>query len=115
MSTARRISRPAAPPAEGGACLADRVAAEARQLRARGDDLARFMADELDRLAQLCAFTGATTPAEHRDRMTALEEGRDEDQIARAYAEGYTRGRHDGRDLAFDEVLMVLKRSAGIR
>jgi hypothetical protein len=112
VSTARTTqARPVTPPAEGGASLADRIAAEARQLRARPDAVARLCADELDRLAQLVTFTGAATPGEYRDRLTALEESRDEDQIRRAYAHGYDAGRRDGRDLGIQECISVIKRS----
>jgi hypothetical protein len=115
VSTAPRISPPAAPPERGGNPLADRVAALAQALRARSDDLGAFCADELDRLAQLVTFTGAVTPRQHRDRMAAMEEGRDHQLEVTAYAAGYDHGRREGRDLAFDEITLVLKRSAGIR
>jgi len=85
------------------------------QLPGLDADLAALIADDLDRLAQLIAFTGATTPREHRERMAAMEESRDADLEARAYAEGYDRGRREGRDLAFQEITLVLRRSAGIR
>ena len=79
------------------------------------DPVHLLIADELDRIAQVARFAGATTPAEFAGRRSALEEGRDDDLVTRAYAEGYEAGRRDGRNLAFDEITLVLKRSAGIR
>lgn len=128
MSTAPRTTRPktrpAAPPAEGGASLADRVAREAEHYRraalAGGSptldrDTAVTVADALERLAQLVALARASTAQEFADRFDALESDRDETHERAAYAAGYDHGRRDGRDLAFDEITTVLKRSAGIR
>ena len=84
-------------------------------LRARGDDLARFLADELDRVAQLVRFTHARTPAEHRDRLEAWDREITDERERTAYARGYDQGRRDGRHLAFDEITTVLRRSAGLR
>ena len=55
-----------APIAGGAPSLADRVAAEADRFRRSGSPLAGFLADQLERLAQLVAFTGATDPAGFR-------------------------------------------------
>jgi hypothetical protein len=112
VSTAHTNGRPAAPPAEGGASLADVIAAEAQAIRARRDPVASLMADELDRLAQLVTFTGATTPGDYRARLAVLEESRDEDQIRRAYAQGFDHGFQDGRDKGLQEAILVIKTSA---
>lgn len=120
---ARHSDRRAAPPAEGGAPLADRVAAEAQHYRrvavAGGmptldRDTAATVADALERLAQLVALAGAATAEEFADRFAAMEGDRDDAHERDAYARGYDHGRRDGRDLAFDEITAVLKRSAGI-
>ena len=124
MSTARRTTQPAAPPAEGGASLADRIAAEAqhyRRVAAAGGiptldrDTAATVADALERLAQIVALARASTAEEFADRFEAMDADRDEDHERRAYAAGYDHGRREGRDLAFSEITTVLKRSAGIR
>jgi hypothetical protein len=124
MSTARTATaRPAAPPAEGGASLADRVAAEAqhyRRIAVAGGmptldrDTAATVADALERLSQLVALARATTAEEFADRFAVLETDRDETHERAAYAEGYDHGRREGRDLAFAEITTVLRRSAGI-
>ena len=108
-------TRPAAPPAEGGLSFAEAIEHEAGAFRSRGTDLGRFLADELERVAQLVRFTRGASPAEHRDRLEAWDRDNAEDHARRAYAAGYDHGRREGRDLAFAEITTVLKRSAGIR
>src|SRR5690242_20085577 len=49
--------------------LAEFVDDEARAYRAQGAAEAAFIAEHLERLAQLVRWTGATTPEEHTDRM----------------------------------------------
>lgn len=126
MSTRTAKARTATPPVQGGNPLADRLGEMAREYRATGHRLARdlpgfdlelsgMIADEIDRLAQLVRFTGAATPAEHRERLEVMDRDRDEDIIRRAYADGYDHGRREGRDLAFAEITVVLKRSVGLR
>ena len=122
MSTpARRNGRPGpSPQGDGASAPADHAPAslveaiehEARALRSIGDEVHHLMADELDRLAQLVRWTGATTAVEHRDRLLALDENRDADLAAREWHEGYRAGRRDGRNLAFDEISLVLRRRA---
>jgi hypothetical protein len=124
MSTARTAAaRPAAPPAEGGIPLADRVAAEAqhyRRIAVAGGmptldrDTAATVADALERLSQLVSLTRAATAEEYADRFAVLETDRDETHERAAYAQGYDHGRREGRDLAFEEIKVVLKRYAGI-
>jgi hypothetical protein len=81
---------PAPAPVAGGApTLADQVAAEAARLRRIGSPLAVFIADQLDRLAQLVAFTGARTSQDFADRIEAHE--------CALLAAEYDRGFNDGR------------------
>lgn len=116
--------RAAPPPPRGGAPLADRVAAEAQHYRrvavAGGmptldRDTAATVADALERLAQLVALARASTAQEFADRFAAMEDDRDQTHERHAYAQGYDHGRREGRDLAFQEITTVLRRSAGIR
>ena len=73
--------------------LAEMIGVEARRFRARrpAAPAVALIADWLDRLAQLVAFTGAETVAEFRDRFEALER----DQIASEYDRGFDDGRRD--------------------
>ena len=64
------------------------VAATANHLRALGHPAARFCAAQLDRAAQLLAFTGAASEEEHDDRMAANEAALADEHFARGYAEG---------------------------
>jgi hypothetical protein len=87
---ALRRGGPAPAPIAGGApTLADQVAAEAARLRRIGSPLAVFIADQLDRLAQLVAFTGARTSQDFADRLEAHE--------CALLAAEYDRGFSDGR------------------
>jgi hypothetical protein len=61
---------------------------EARAYRDRGDVLGRFLADHLDRLAQLVRWTGALTPEQHEDRMEIW----DDEIRAKWFDRGYEAG-----------------------
>ena len=78
-----------APIAGGAPALADQVAAEAARLRRIGSPLAVFIADQLERLAQVVAFTGARTSQDFADRLEAHE--------CALLAAEYDRGFSDGR------------------
>ena len=65
----------------------------------------------MERLAQLVRWTGAATPEVHEDRMQIWEDDLRQQWEDRGYEAGYAAGRREGRRLAFDEVLLVLKRS----
>jgi hypothetical protein len=54
--------------------LAEFVGREARGYRDRGTPEDHLVAETLERLAQLIAWTGAATPQEHRDRMEVWDE-----------------------------------------
>jgi hypothetical protein len=78
-----------APIAGGAPSLADRVAAEADRFRRSGSPLAGFLADQLDRLAQVVAFTGAQSPQDFADRLDVHER----DLLASEYDRGFADGR----------------------
>jgi hypothetical protein len=68
---------------------------EARSYRARGTPEAAFIAEHLERLAQLIKWTGATTPAEHEARMDVWDESVREQWYERGMAEARAlMGRH---------------------
>jgi hypothetical protein len=79
--------------------LADIVADEARAYRDRADSIGSFIADHLDRLAQLVRWTHATTPEDHDDRMEVW----DTEISARTYDRGY----EDGLDAARREFGLI--------
>ena len=78
-----------APIAGGAPSLADRVAAEADRFRRSGSPLAGFLADQLERLAQVIAFTGAQSPQDFVDRLDVHER----DLLASEYDRGFADGR----------------------
>jgi hypothetical protein len=68
--------------------LLNYVKAEAIRHRERGGDHARFIADELERIAQLIIFTAAETPEQYTDRVEANEAAVKEEHFERGYQEG---------------------------
>jgi hypothetical protein len=68
--------------------LLNHVKAEAIRLRERGGSHAAFVADQLERVAQLIVFTGAETPEQYDDRVFANEEAVAEQHFERGYQEG---------------------------
>jgi hypothetical protein len=78
-----------APIAGGAPSLADLVTAEADRLCRSPSPIAGFLADQLERVAQLVRWTGATTPEEHEARLEVWEES------AREHA--YEMGRQAGQ------------------
>jgi hypothetical protein len=56
------------------------------------DEFGAFIAEHLERLAQLVRWTGATTPADHNDRMEVWD-----DEISTRH---YDRGYEDGLEAA---------------
>jgi hypothetical protein len=86
-------SHPATVPSNGEPqTLPEKIDDEARAYRDRGDSLARFLADHLERLAQLVRWTRANTPEDHDARMEVW----DSEISARTYDRGY----EDGLDAA---------------
>jgi hypothetical protein len=68
--------------------LLNHVQAEAIRLRGRGGPHAAFVAAQLERVAQLIAFTGAETPEQFEDRIFANEQEVQEAAFERGYQEG---------------------------
>jgi hypothetical protein len=91
--------------------LAELVDHEALGYRAWGTPEGDFLARQMERLAQLIRWTGAATPEVHEDRMQVWDDDLRQQWEDRGYEAGYAAGRREGRRLAFDEVLLVLKRS----
>jgi hypothetical protein len=74
--------------AGGAPSLVDLVAAEADRLRRSASPIAGFLADQLERVAQLVAFTGAQSPQAFADRIEIHER----DLLAREYDRGFSDG-----------------------
>jgi len=82
-------SSPAMLPANGQPLtLAEQVDHESLAFRMRGDSIGQFIADHLDRLAQLVRWTDASTPEDHDSRMEVW----DGEISARTYDRGYEDG-----------------------
>ena len=77
--------------------LAEAIDHEASSYRSQGTDVAIFLAGQLERLAQLVRFTGASTPQEHLDRMEVWDAEIAEQHFERGYAEGYEAGLRQAR------------------
>jgi hypothetical protein len=56
--------------------------------RSLGTPESRFVADQLERVAQLLKFTAAETPDQYFDRLFANEESEREAAFERGYQEG---------------------------
>jgi hypothetical protein len=76
--------------------LAAVVYHEAIGYRARGTATGEFLARQMERLAQLIRWTGATTPQDHETRMEVWDEEIREQWFDRGYHDGYEAGRRDG-------------------
>src|SRR5262245_25395896 len=95
-------SLPALVPANGQPLtLAEQIDHEALSYKARGDSFAEFLAENLERLAQLVRLTHATTPEEHSERIEILD-----DEIR---AKWLDRGYDAGLEAARDEYGLSLK------
>jgi hypothetical protein len=75
--------------------LAEAVEREAQNYRARGTSEGAFLARQIERLAQLIRWTGATTPEDHEARMEVWDEEIRDQWFDRGYHEGYEAGRRD--------------------
>ena len=74
--------------------LPEMIDDEARAYRDRGDSFAVFLADNLERLAQLVRLTHASTPEEHSERIEIL----DDEIRAKWFDRGYEAGLEAARD-----------------
>src|SRR4051812_24827832 len=81
--------------------LPEAIDDEARAFRERGDNLGRFLADQLDRLAQLVRWTGAETQDQHEERMEIYD-----DELRTKH---YDRGYEDGLEAARNEYGLSLE------
>ncbi len=68
--------------------LLDIVLHEALAYRQWGTVEGDFLADQMDRLAQLVRWTGASTPQEHLDRMEVWDAEIAESHFDRGFSEG---------------------------
>jgi hypothetical protein len=68
--------------------FAEQIDHESLAFRSRGDAIGQFIADHLDRLAQLVRWTGAQTPDQHEDRMEVW----DDEIRAKWFDRGYQAG-----------------------
>jgi hypothetical protein len=93
--------------------LAELVDHEALAYRAWKTPEGDFLARQMERLAQLIRWTGATTPEDHEARMEVWEADLRQQWEDRGHAAGLEQGRREGRDLAFEEIQLVLRRSVG--
>jgi hypothetical protein len=75
--------------------LAEVVDHEAMAYRAWGTPAGDFLGRQMERLAQLIRWTGATTPEEHEARMEVWDEEVREQWYDRGYHEGQEAGRRD--------------------
>jgi hypothetical protein len=75
--------------------LAEVVDHEAMAYRAWGTPTGAFLARQMERLAQLIRWTGATTPEEHEARMEVWDDDVREQWFDRGYQEGLAAGRRE--------------------
>lgn len=68
--------------------LLNHTLALAAHQRGLGTPEARFVAEQLEHVAQLLKFTGASTPEQYDDRVFANEESVKEEAFERGYQEG---------------------------
>ena len=93
--------------------LAELVDHEALAYRAWKTPEGDFLARQMERLAQLVRWTSATTPEDHEARMEVWDEQLRQQWEDCGHAAGLEQGRREGRDLAFEEIQLVLRRSVG--
>ncbi len=75
--------------------LAEIIDHEAASYRSQGTAIGDFLASQLERLAQLVRWTGATTPVEHEDRMQVWDDDIRQQWFERGMAEAhYNSHRH---------------------
>ncbi len=77
--------------------LIETIEHEAMGYRSWGNQTGDLLADQMDRLAQLIRWTGASTSQEHLDRMEVWDTQISEGHFDRGYAEGYEAARRESR------------------
>ena len=75
--------------------LLETVQHEARAYRAWETPIGDFLAEQLERVAQLIAWTRATSPDEYRDRLEIWDRQIADDHHQRGFAEGYEAARKE--------------------
>jgi hypothetical protein len=75
--------------------LAELVDHEAMAYRIRGTPAGEFLARQMERLAQLVRWTGASTPEEHEARMDVWDDELRQQWFDRGYHEGLEAGRRE--------------------
>ena len=68
------------------------IESQASAYRAMDTPESAFLADQLDRIAQIAVWVKATTPLEYADRLDVMDARRDDDIHQRGYAEGFDAG-----------------------
>ena len=91
--------------------LAETVDHEAIAYRTWGTPTGDFLARQMERLAQLIRWTGATSPEDHESRMEVWDDDLRREWEERGFAAGHEAGRREGRDLAFQVIKVVLSRT----
>lgn len=92
-----RVVKTPRPPIQPEEDLADWVARQADAWRS-GGLRERWLAHKLDELAQLVAWTGASTPSDHDDRMQVWDTDIRERHYDRGYADAVRSMRTDDDD-----------------
>jgi hypothetical protein len=75
--------------------LLETVQHEARAYRAWETSTGDFLAEQLERVAQLIAWTRAASPDEYRDRLEIWDRQIADDHHRRGYADGYEAARNE--------------------
>ena len=83
--------------------LAETIEHEAMAYRAWGTPAGDFLARQMERLAQLVRWTGATTPEDHEARMEVWDDELREQWYERGYQDGVEAGRQDSARVKFEE------------
>jgi hypothetical protein len=88
--------------------LAEAVDCEANAYRSWGTPVGDLLARQLERLAQLIRWTGATTPEDYEARMEVWDDHLRRRWEERGYAAGREAGRRDRRYRALPEIQLLL-------
>jgi hypothetical protein len=94
-------------PSGAPASLAERIDHEALAFHSEGTAEGEFLARQMERLAQLIRWSGATSPEDHEQRMEVWDE-----EVRRQH---YDRGFAEGRIRGIDEAASVIRASCYAR
>ncbi len=75
--------------------LAETIEHESMAFRAWGTPIGDFLASQMERLAQLVRWTGASTPEDHDARMEVWDAQIVQEHFDRGFWEGYSAARHE--------------------